>query len=217
MATIEYQNRSHGEAEFIIRGITRPQANRLRQILLNYTPTMAFDKIFIFINTSPLKDDILSHRLFFVPLDVGTDIDQIGDSDTESTSDNTLVFQLAAQNTTGTVKTIYSRDLVWVPQGNQLERFAQRPKPAIDNIIITKLEPGQQIDLELHAIKGYGSENPKWSPVSLATFVPIQNEEEPWLKEEWYQFTVETIGSIDIDIVLEKAFDLFEIETGIRI
>lgn len=97
------------------------------------------------------------------------------------------------------------------------ETFIQPPKPALDNIIITKLVPGQQIDLELHAVKGYGYQNPKWSPVSLATFTPIKNEEAPWLNEEWYVFNVETIGSIEVDNVLSEAFMLFSDETGVSL
>lgn len=33
------------------------------------------------------------------------------------------------------------------------------------DIVLAKLRPGQEIDIELHAIKGVGKEHAKWSPV----------------------------------------------------
>lgn len=39
---------------------------------------------------------------------------------------------------------VYSRDLIWRPQGNQAQLFSDDPiKPVHDDILITKLRPGQ--------------------------------------------------------------------------
>lgn len=63
---------------------------------------------------------------------------------------------------------VTSGHLQWVPQGEQEELPAFRlkpPAPTNPDIVLAKLRPGQEIDAELHAIKGVGKEHAKWSPV----------------------------------------------------
>jgi len=48
---------------------------------------------------------------------------------------------------------VKASDLVWDPQGNQRQRLAYSPKTLFDDILITKLRPGQVISLEAHAVK----------------------------------------------------------------
>ena len=38
--------------------------------------------------------------------------------------------------------------------------------------MLAKLAPGQEIDIELHAIKGVGKEHAKWSPVGECFLCP---------------------------------------------
>lgn len=66
---------------------------------------------------------------------------------------------------------MYSSHLVWEPKGSQAERFKDAPiRPVHDDILIAKLRPGQEIDVELHCCKGIGKEHAKWSPVSTASY-----------------------------------------------
>lgn len=39
------------------------------------------------------------------------------------------------------------------------------PGPTNLNILLAKLRPGQEIDMEMHAVKGIGLIHAKWSPV----------------------------------------------------
>lgn len=66
-------------------------------------------------------------------------------------------------------KHIYSRDLEWVPQGDQELHFPTI-RPVHEDILIAKLRPGQTIDLEAHARKGIGKDHAKYSPVATASF-----------------------------------------------
>lgn len=66
---------------------------------------------------------------------------------------------------------VYARDLVFQPVGRQIERFKDDPiVPANPDILITKLRPGQILDMELHCMKGLGMDHAKFSPVATATY-----------------------------------------------
>lgn len=67
---------------------------------------------------------------------------------------------------------VYSSHFTWAPKGEQAEIFQDNPPaPSNLNILLAKLRPGQEIDMELHAIKGVGQEHAKWSPVGTSTTV----------------------------------------------
>jgi DNA-directed RNA polymerase I and III subunit RPAC1 len=66
-------------------------------------------------------------------------------------------------------KHVYSKDLMWVPQGDQKDRF-EDIRPVHDDILIAKLRPGQEIDLEAHGRRGIGKDHSKYSPVATASY-----------------------------------------------
>ena len=66
---------------------------------------------------------------------------------------------------------VTSADLEWIPQGDQSERFRDDPiRPVHDDILIAKLRPGQEIELEAWCEKGQGRVHAKWSPVCTASY-----------------------------------------------
>ncbi|KAJ2399964.1 DNA-directed RNA polymerase core subunit rpc40, partial [Coemansia sp. RSA 2559] len=66
---------------------------------------------------------------------------------------------------------IYSSHIVWEPKGDQGIRFDDNPiRPIHDDILITKLRPGQVINCELHCEKGIGKDHAKFSPVATASY-----------------------------------------------
>lgn len=54
--------------EFDIIGVEAAIPNAFRRILLSDVPTMAFDRVFMFNNTSIIQDEVLAHRLGLIPL-----------------------------------------------------------------------------------------------------------------------------------------------------
>jgi DNA-directed RNA polymerase alpha subunit len=100
----------------------------------------------------------------------------------QATDRNTLVFrlQLTCERKKGAKPSsehpspdelyinheLKSGHLQWVPQGEQAEVFADRPPaPTNPNIVLAKLRPGQEVDMELHAVKSVGKDHAKFSPV----------------------------------------------------
>ena len=64
---------------------------------------------------------------------------------------------------------IYSGDLEWIPKGDQRERLGDI-KPLHDDILIAKMRPGQEIEMDLICEKGIGKTHAKWSPVCTAFY-----------------------------------------------
>lgn len=145
-------------------------------------PTIAIEHVYVWNNTSVIHDEVLAHRIGLVPLNADPALLEFrtptGFNATPNDR-NTLVFRLQVtceRAPKGSGKEyihdeVKSGDLVWVPQGEQEEVFAGNPpRPTNPDIVLAKLRPGQEIDMELHAIKGVGKEHAKWSPVATASY-----------------------------------------------
>jgi DNA-directed RNA polymerase I and III subunit RPAC1 len=72
---------------------------------------------------------------------------------------------------------VYSKDLEWLPQGDQAERFTEGMRPVHEDILLAKLRPGQVIELEAHGRKGVGKDHAKYSPVATAAYRLMPNIE----------------------------------------
>jgi hypothetical protein len=70
---------------------------------------------------------------------------------------------------------VLSSHLVWDARGEQSTVFDQCPAPTNGNIVLAKLRPGQEVDLECHAVKGTGQDHSKFSPVGESFNLPLAN------------------------------------------
>ena len=64
---------------------------------------------------------------------------------------------------------VYSGDFQWQPFAEQKDLFSE-VRPLHDDILISKMRPGQIIDMEMHAVKGIGKTHAKFSPVATAAY-----------------------------------------------
>jgi len=183
------------EMEFDMIGVDAAIANAVRRILLAEVPTMAIEKAFIYNNTSVMQDEVLAHRLGLIPLDVDaryfefkpkTDDGNAGKEDESTTdagsSEHTLEFELKVKCTKNPDVSdqssdpnhmyknskVFSKDIKWIPIGNQKDMITA--KPLHDDILIVKMRPGHEIDIKLHAVKGIGRDHAKFSPVATASY-----------------------------------------------
>jgi DNA-directed RNA polymerase I and III subunit RPAC1 len=62
-----------------------------------------------------------------------------------------------------------SGDLKWCPVGNQRATHGELG-PVHHDILLTKLRPGQEVNIEMHCVKGIGKEHAKWSPVGTVSY-----------------------------------------------
>ncbi|EDO08706.1 RNA polymerase Rpb3/RpoA insert domain family protein [Babesia bovis T2Bo] len=184
--------RYHAIAE--IEGLNVAIANAIRRILLAEVPTLAIESVHIYQNTGVIQDEVLAHRLGLVPFDCNPDL--IPYRDNEDLSDkNSVCFHLKVEckkeSLAGrTNLPVYAGDMKWVPLSDeQAELFKDNPpKPIHKDILLTKLSPGQEIDLKAYLEKGIGKTHAKWSPVCTAVyrFKPdiTFSEDEPLTNDE---------------------------------
>ncbi|CAJ1963847.1 unnamed protein product [Sphenostylis stenocarpa] len=196
---VEVKRLTDSDMEFDLIGIDPAIANAFRRILISEVPTMAIERVYIANNTSVVQDEVLSHRLGLVPIRADPRLfeypENAGDDKNEK---NTIVFKLHARCRVGQPRiTVKSDKLKWLPNGSELpcedvrSNAGSKPKTftsftcsqdslpefsgnsisvTYPDIILAKLGPGQEIELEAHAVKGIGRTHAKWSPVATAWY-----------------------------------------------
>jgi DNA-directed RNA polymerase subunit D len=149
---------------FIVRGVDVPFVNALRRIILTEVPTMAIDEIIILENSSIINDEILAHRMGFIPLK--TDLDSYNLPEA-CECESELGCNLCRANLTleaeaaDKILTVYSVELK--PENPDIA-------PVSDKIPLVKLAPEQRVKLEAYARLGKGKKHAKWQPVSMCNY-----------------------------------------------
>ncbi|XP_021003131.1 DNA-directed RNA polymerases I and III subunit RPAC1 isoform X2 [Parasteatoda tepidariorum] len=171
--------------EFDIAGLGPPIVNAIRRILIAEVPTMAIDKIEMYNNTTILPDEVLAHRIGLIPFKVDPRLfTEKAPDDDQGTEEDTLTFELKVKctkkpntpkdilvvnETTCNHPVVYSRDFKFIPIKNQKEMYGDI-RPVCDDIMISKMKPGHEIDLKAYCYKNIGREHAKFSPVSIASY-----------------------------------------------
>ncbi len=169
MVEIQILEKTDEFMRFVVRGVNTPFVNALRRIMLTQVPTMAIDEIVILENSSILNDEILAHRMGFIPLK--TDLDSYVLPE-ECKCESELGCNLCRANLTleaeaeDKTRTVYSGELK--PENPDIA-------PVSDKIPIVKLAPEQRLNLEAYARLGRGEKHAKWQPVSMCTYVYLPN------------------------------------------
>lgn len=164
MVEIEILEKTDDYMRFIVKGVNVPFVNALRRIMLTEVPAMAIDELVILENSSMLNDEILAHRMGFIPLKTDLDSYNLPEECTCKSEFGCnlcrLTLTLEAEAAEKTI-TVYSRDL----KSENLDIT-----PVSDKIPIVKLALDQKIKLEAYARLGKGKDHAKWQPVSTCTY-----------------------------------------------
>lgn len=183
--TVQVHKQYRNYLEFDLVGCDTSLANALRRIVISEVPTMAIETVFVMNNTSVIQDEVLSHRLGLVPIHADPRKFDYLPTGGEPTDVNTIVFELHARCSVNPDadkdekdpakryinSSVHSDQFNWIPQGSQQDVFVADPiRPCHADILLAKMRPGQEIDLEVHCVKGIGKEHAKWSPVSCASY-----------------------------------------------
>ncbi|CAD5315921.1 unnamed protein product [Arabidopsis thaliana] len=181
---------------FDMIGVHAGIANAFRRILLAELPSMAIEKVYVANNTSVIQDEVLAHRLGLIPIAADPRLFEYLSENDQPNEKNTIVFKLHVKCLKGDPRRkVLTSELKWLPNGSELIKesggstttpktytsfshsqdsfpeFAENPiTPTLKDILIAKLGPGQEIELEAHAVKGIGKTHAKWSPVATAWY-----------------------------------------------
>lgn len=145
-----------------IKGMDPSLVNALRRIVISEVPTMAIEKCNFYQNTSIIPDEVLAHRLGLIPILADANLFNYYSEGEEYSEFNYLTFKLHVICEKEPIN-VYSNEIKWVPQGNQLSRI-KKTGPVHDDILVAKLSPGQEIEVELICVKGIGKTHAKWAP-----------------------------------------------------
>ena len=168
LTQIKVLSNTDEELVFEIKNIDAPLANALRRILISEIPTMAIENCTFYQNTSIIPDEVLAHRLGLIPIFADANIFSFKNENEEFSEFNNLCFKLHVVCDKEPID-VLSNQIKWIPQGNQKSRI-DIAKPVHDDILIAKLRPGQEIEVEMIAVKGLGKDHTKWSPVCTAYY-----------------------------------------------
>ena len=161
---IEVVEKNPTTVKFILRDVSTPLANAVRRAMISEVPVLAIDDVFVFENTSVLRDEMLAHRLGLIPLKTPPGkyrLREECDCGSELGCEKCRVTLTLTAEAEDEVKTVYSGDLV-----------SEDPdvEPVSPNIPIVKLAPGQKVRIMAYARLGRGREHAKWQPVSMCVY-----------------------------------------------
>lgn len=153
-------------------------ANSLRRIMIAEVPTLAIELVEFEINTSPLQDEFISHRLGLIPLRAIVPLgrwnfpylcdcqDESGYCDMCSVR-FTLDVSGPSSSDDALERVVTSRDLKSMSREVSAVHFSNEDEDQEDKgVVIMKLGVGQRLKFTALAIKGIGKEHAKWIPTS---------------------------------------------------
>ncbi|KAI1333174.1 DNA-directed RNA polymerase [Xylariaceae sp. FL0255] len=195
---VQFHQNDQFEAQFSLIGVDASIANAFRRILIAEIPTLAIETVFVNNNTSVIQDEVLAHRLGLIPFTgskkgireymgfwrkPGPEEDMYATTFDTNTVSLKLVAKCthnknAPRNSNDPKELyhnahIYAKDLVFDPLGGQAKWFSGPEnviRPVNPDILIAKLRPGQELDIEMHMHKGFGWDHAKYSPVATASY-----------------------------------------------
>jgi|LakMenE22Apr09ns_1017241.scaffolds.fasta_scaffold00029_19 DNA-directed RNA polymerase subunit L len=175
-----YESKS-GKHSFDIDNIDLSIANSIRRIILTEIPVVGFygedePSIDIIANTGPLHNEFMKHRIGLIPINVSEEI-------TDTYIDNDYKFELNVINDTSSTINITTADFTGTYKDveltvNELKILFPSNPITKNNILITRLRAGEELNLIARAVKKTAKANASFSAVSLSNFYFIEDKKE---------------------------------------
>ncbi|MDI6721033.1 MAG: DNA-directed RNA polymerase subunit D [Candidatus Aenigmarchaeota archaeon] len=137
--------------KFILEDASPAFANALRRIMMNETPTIAVENVYIEENTSGMFDEMLAHRLGLVPLTAPKKFNFKEGCKCDGKGCNLCEVTL-----------IIDKQGPCIVKAGDMKSTNDEVRPSDDEILVTELLDGQRIRLEGVAQLGYGKNHVKW-------------------------------------------------------
>lgn len=195
---------SFGRSTFDILDTDLAIVNGLRRSILADIPTIGFlgegePTVDIHINTGPLHNELLTHRIGMIPL-------HFTEEETEAFQEGLYEFTLDIENTKDIMLNVTTHDFKGTREGEpltekELKRIFPKNKISDNPILITRLRPGEALKFTAHPIQSTARHHASFSPVSICSFKFIEdpveaakvegilNKERAYLKNEYQEPT----------------------------
>ena len=189
-----HPNKATGRVQFDVQGMDLSVVNGIRRTLLTDVPTVGlifekgqgffYDKttgdympfsveptMEVAINTGPLHNEFLLHRLSMIPV-------FLTEEDVDSYEPNSLMFEIEKTNKTSQIVPLTTHDITLMKNNvvipAETVRSVHFPKNSWSKepILITRLRPGESVHVFGSFVKSTARANAGMSPVSLCCFVP---------------------------------------------
>ena len=213
---------------FEINDIDIAIINGIRRTILTDIPVVGFigeDEITIdiILNSGPLHNEILNHRIGLIPL-------HISERETEDYEDNSLEFELHVKNDGNNILNIETNMINGSRNGTQLtvqelSKIFPTNKVTKNHLLITKLRSDEELHFIAKAVKKTSRLNASFSPVSLCNFYYIQDpalaekednlldKERAFYKNKFgdanvIKFEIETVNDLHPKYLFNKAIEI---------
>lgn len=171
---------------FEIHDIDLAIINAIRRIILTDIPIPGIiseddSTIDIIVNTGPLHNEIISHRIGLIPI-------SLSEEDIENYVDNSIELELNIKNDNAIIQNIDTSMITGKKNGinltkQELAKLFPSNKITNNHILITKIRQGEHLHFKANIVKKTARLNASFSPVSLCNFSFIQDPTKAILKE----------------------------------
>jgi DNA-directed RNA polymerase alpha subunit len=224
--------RDGNKLSFLAHDIDVSIANAIRRIGLSELPTVALDydptgasgneHVMINKNTCALHNEFLMHRISLVPF-------HFTEEEIAEYEPGRYIFKLVKDNKSTAIVNVTTRDITIHDADGKAyaSAFVQRVLPSNsatgDHILLTKLKPGEEVDLQFTLRKGVGAEHARWCPVSQFSYSFVEKEpikhlsvldaERSYDKNKWGEpttilITVESECAIGPESIIQRSFEI---------
>ena len=147
--------------------------NSIRRIILSEIsiPGMIGEKdttINIIKSNGPLHNEYLSHRIGMIPV-------CLKEAEIDTFEDNSIILELNVENNTVNNINVTTKNIIGKRNDKEIDKkeLSEIFYPNMvtnDNILITRLRPGEYLHFTANVVKRNGKYNAAFNPVSLASF-----------------------------------------------
>ena len=242
----EHANKATGRVSFEIQGVDLSVVNGIRRTLLTDIPTVGliFEKgqgflldkdgyrlftvepsMEIEVNTGPLHNEFLLHRLSMIPI-------YLSEEEVESYEPNTLMFEIQKTNKTPHTIPLTTHDIVLMKNNEVIPPVTVKTYLPVnawskEPILITRLRPNESMHIYGSFVKSTARANAGMSPVSLCSYMPkldtdkikqekirdVLERERTFLKNDYgdpiaWTFEVESENGLSVPYLVDKALDI---------
>jgi len=170
--------------------------NAIRRTILDDVPTMAIEDVEVVVNTSPIYDEIVAHRLGLVPLT--TDFKSYNfKNDCKCGGIGCALCE---------VKMSLAAETPGYVLAESIKSDDPKVIPADLKLPITKLFGEKKIELNMKAVLGTGREHAKWAPAH--TYLRENKKGVELVIEPFGQLSAKEVYNKAIDVLVEKIADL---------